>query len=48
MEKDSFKEDLEKCYSALAEDLSQIRTGRATSEVVEDILVDAYETQAPV
>ncbi len=44
----SFKSDLEKCFQALVDDLSQIRTGRATPEVVEDILVDAYETQAPV
>ncbi len=40
--------DIEKCFQALQEDLSQIRTGRATPEVVEDIMVDAYETQAPI
>lgn len=48
MDTDKFKEDLEKCLEALQEDLSQIRTGRATPELVEDILVDAYSTQAPL
>jgi ribosome recycling factor len=42
------KLDLEKCFDSLKEDLAQIRTGRATPEVVEEILVNAYETQAPV
>ena len=45
---EGFKIDIEKCFQALQEDLSQIRTGRATPEVVEDIMVDAYETQAPI
>lgn len=44
----SFKMDLEKCFDSLSEDLSQIRTGRATPEMVENIVVDAYEIQAPV
>jgi len=48
MDIESFKKDIEKCFEVLEEDLSQIRTGRATPEIVEDILVDAYETQAPV
>ena len=48
MDTDSFKLDLEKCFEALKEDLSQIRVGRATPEIVEDVLVNAYETQAPV
>ena len=48
MDTDKFKEDLEKCIEALTEDLGQIRTGRATPELVEDILVDAYNTQAPL
>ena len=48
MDIEQFKADLEKCADALRDDLSQIRTGRATSEVVEDILVEAYETKAPV
>ena len=48
MDKEIFKLDLDKCIEALKEDLLQIRTGRATPEVVEDILVEAYETKAPV
>ena len=48
MDKEIFKLDLGKCLEALKEDLAQIRTGRATPEVVEDILVEAYETEAPV
>ncbi|MDD3474639.1 MAG: ribosome recycling factor [Candidatus Dojkabacteria bacterium] len=48
MDTDKFKEDLDRCIEALIEDLSQIRTGRATPELVEDVLVDAYGTQAPL
>lgn len=48
MDTDKFKTDLEKCIEALAEDLSQIRTGRATPELVEDVMVQAYNTQAPL
>jgi ribosome recycling factor len=48
MDTDQFKTDLEKCIEALKEDLSQIRTGRATPELVEDIMVEAYGTQAPI
>jgi ribosome recycling factor len=48
MDIEVFKKDLNKSLEALKEDLSQIRTGRATPEVVQDIIVDAYETQAPV
>jgi ribosome recycling factor len=48
MDTDSFQLDLEKCIDALQEDLSQIRTGRATPELVEDILVEAYGTNAPL
>ena len=48
MDTDKFKIDLEKCIEALREDLSQIRTGRATPELVEDIMLDAYGTQAPI
>ncbi len=48
MDTDIFKIDLEKCVSNLVEDLSQIRTGRATPELIQDILVNAYETQAPL
>ncbi len=45
---DEFKTDIEKCVNHIKEDLSQIRTGRATSELVEDILVKAYDTESPV
>ena len=48
MDTEEFKGDFEKCVDALKEDLSQIRTGRATPELVEDIMVDAYDTQAPI
>lgn len=48
MDTDIFKIDLDKCIDSLAEDLSQIRTGRATPELIQDILVSAYGTQAPL
>jgi len=48
MDTDKFKIDFDKCVDALVEDLGQIRTGRATPELIEDIMVDAYNTQAPI
>ena len=48
MDTESFQIDLDKCIEALEESLTQIRTGRATPELVEDIPVDAYSTQAPI
>jgi ribosome recycling factor len=48
MDIDLFKVDVQKCVDHLAEDLAQIRTGRATPELVEEILVNAYDTQAPI
>ncbi len=48
MDIDTFKIDLEKCIESLTEDLSAIRTGRATPELIQDILINAYETQAPL
>lgn len=48
MDSDIFEKDLDKCVDNLVEDLSQIRTGRATPELVEDVLVNAYETKAPL
>ncbi|MGI6484600.1 MAG: ribosome recycling factor [Candidatus Dojkabacteria bacterium] len=48
MDINQFKEDITKCVEHVKEDLSQIRTGRATTELVEDVLVNAYETQSPV
>jgi ribosome recycling factor len=48
MDTDKFAEDLDKCIEALKEDLLQIRTGRATPELVEDLPVEAYNTTAPL
>ncbi len=48
MDIDIFKIDLDKCIENLSEDLSQIRTGRATPELIQDVLVSAYDTQAPL
>ena len=48
MDINTFKTDISKCIDHVKEDLSQIRTGRATPELVEEILVNAYETQSPV
>lgn len=48
MDIDTFKVDLDKCIESLSEDLSQIRTGRATPELIQEILINAYETQAPL
>jgi ribosome recycling factor len=48
MNTEDFQLDLDLCVEALKDDLAQIRTGRATPELVEDIIVDAYQTQAPI
>ncbi len=48
MDIETFKVDLNKCIDNLVEDLAQIRTGRATPELIQDILINAYETQAPL
>ena len=48
MDINTFKTDISKCIDHVKEDLSQIRTGRATPELVEEILVNAYETQSPI
>lgn len=48
MDLDEFKIDLDKCIDNLVEDLSQIRTGRATPELIQDVLVNAYQTEAPL
>ncbi len=48
MDIDIFKSDLDKCIESVTEDLSQIRTGRATPELISDVLVNAYGTQAPL
>lgn len=48
MDIDLFKVDIQKCLDHLNDELSQIRTGRATPELVQEIPVNAYETMAPI
>ena len=48
MDIDLFKKDIEKCIDHLKEDLSQIRTGRANPELVEEVTVDAYGASTPI
>lgn len=48
MDIDIFKIDLDKCVENLVEDLVQIRTGRATPELIQDVLINAYQTEAPL
>ena len=48
MDIDTFKTDLDKCVDNLTEDLAQIRTGRATPELIQDVLINAYQTEAPL
>jgi ribosome recycling factor len=48
MDTELFKKDIEKCIVYLKEDLSQIRVGRATPDLVEDVMVDAYGTTSPL
>ncbi|MBI2356628.1 ribosome recycling factor [Candidatus Dojkabacteria bacterium] len=42
MDLNEFQTNLDKCIEKLQADLSQIHTGRATPELVEDIKVNAY------
>ena len=48
MDIDIFKTDLDKCVDNLTEDLAQIRTGRATPELIQNVLINAYQTEAPL
>lgn len=48
MDIELFKRDIEKCIEHLREDLSQIRTGRANPELVEEVPVDAYGVATPI
>lgn len=48
MDIDLFKTDIQKCIDHINDDLTQIRTGRATPELVEEVMVNAYETMAPI
>jgi ribosome recycling factor len=48
MDTELFKKDINKCIEYLDEDLSQIRVGRATPDLVEGVMVDAYGTTSPL
>lgn len=48
MDIDLFKNDIQKCLEHLKDELSQIRTGRATPELVEGVMVNAYESTSPI
>lgn len=43
-----FQKDIDKCIEYLKEDLSQIRVGRATPDLVEEVMVEAYKSTSPV
>ncbi|MCA9375158.1 ribosome recycling factor [Candidatus Dojkabacteria bacterium] len=47
MDQSQLKEDFQKCLEHLSSELSQLRTGRATTELLEPVKVEAYgaETQ---
>jgi ribosome recycling factor len=42
------KRDLKKCIEYLREDLSQIRVGRATPDLVDEVMVEAYKITSPI
>ncbi len=42
------KQDMEKTVAALKKDLSHVRTGRATTALLDGILVDYYGTKSPL
>lgn len=48
MDLEQFKKDIEKCMIHLKEDISQIRSGKVTVELVQDVMVNAYETISPL
>jgi len=48
MDTKEYNANLRKCYDHLEEELSQLRTGRATPELVEGVMVNAYETETPL
>ncbi len=48
MDIELLNKDLGKCVDHVREDLSQIRTGRATPELVEEVLINAYDTVSPL
>ena len=48
MDFDLVEKEFDKVVTHLKEELAQIRTGRATPELVESIKVEAYETTSPL
>lgn len=48
MDVDSFNKELDRCIDHLKEELAQIRTGRATPELIEPVKVEAYGTISPL
>jgi len=48
MDLDRFQGSLQKCLDHLHEDLASIHTGRAAPELVESVLVKAYEVTSPL
>lgn len=44
----NFQKQLDACFDHLNTDLSQIHTGRATTELIEDVKVNAYGTIMPM
>lgn len=48
MDISSIDKDMQDTIEYLREELSQIRTGRASTELLESIKVEAYETTAPL
>ena len=45
---DGTKQDMEKTVAALKKDLSHVRTGRASTALLDGILVDYYGTKSPL
>ncbi|HFC77021.1 MAG TPA: ribosome recycling factor, partial [Candidatus Moranbacteria bacterium] len=44
----SKKDELEKSIEHFKEEMAKIRTGRANSAIIEDLLVDYYGTKTPL
>jgi ribosome recycling factor len=48
MDLKEFQGNIDKCISHLKEELSQINTGRANPELIQDLEIDAYNTKTPL
>lgn len=48
MDKAKMQEEFNKCVEHLKEELAQLRTGRATAELIEPVEVEAYGTTQPL